>query len=95
MTEAIISNEFYGEAASLPHSETEWAEKQATFRAWRGDPRFERFWPILDRLLTVDYAIARRWAVAAEAVRGLQGYDFDAWRQQRALDLKHVNDQMP
>jgi hypothetical protein len=95
MAEPIMSQEFYAEAGSLPDSETEWAEKQATFRAWRRDPRFEQFWPIIDRLLAVDYLAARPWAVATEAIRGLQGYDFEAWRQQRDDELNRTNDQMP
>lgn len=95
MVETSISNELYAEAGSLPNSEAAWAEKQKTFRAWRGDRRFERFWPMLDRLLAVDYPAARRWAVAAEAIRGLQGYDLDAWRQQRDVELKQANDQTP
>lgn len=43
--------EFYGEAAHVPSTPEEWAAQQEKFRAWRSDPRFERFWPLLDRWL--------------------------------------------
>src|SRR6266511_3833400 len=35
------------------------------------------------------------WEAAAQAVRELEGYDFDAWRAQRDYDLKHANDHLP
>jgi hypothetical protein len=56
-------------------------------QSWRAKARFERYWPIIDRLLAIDFAGTRRWAAAAEAIRGLDGYDFDAWRKQREYDL--------
>src|SRR5213593_1244032 len=87
-----IRDEFYAKASELPNSEAEWAEKQAIFRAWRADARFEAYWPLLDHLLELDFAATRPWAAAAEAIRGLEGYDFDAFRQQREYDLKHAND---
>ena len=35
------------------------------------------------------------WDAAARAVRELEDYDFDAWREQREYDLKHANDHLP
>jgi len=35
------------------------------------------------------------WDAAAQAVRELAGYDFDAWREQREYDLKHANYHLP
>lgn len=35
------------------------------------------------------------WDAAAKAVRELEDYDFDAWREQREYDLKHANDRLP
>ena len=32
---------------------------------------------------------------ATEGVDGLEGYDFDAWREQREYDLKHAHDHLP
>jgi hypothetical protein len=58
MVEIIITEvspatreEFYGEAAQIPRTPEEEAAQQEKFRAWRSDPRFERFWPVLDRWL--------------------------------------------
>ncbi len=90
-------DEFYEKAGHIPDSEAEWAEQQATFRTWGVDLRFERFWPIIERLLAIDFAATRRWATAARAAQelGETGYDFDAWREQRDYDLKHANDHLP
>lgn len=93
--EPATAVEFYATAGHVPSSEAEWAGLQATFRSWRADSRFEPFWPIIDRLLSTDFAATRRWAAAAEAARGLEGYDVDAWRQQREFDLKHTDDHLP
>jgi hypothetical protein len=89
---SAVGDTFYAKAGHIPTSEAEWREQQAQFRAWRTDARFESYWPIIDRLLALDFADTRRWAVAAEAVRDLQGYDFDAYRQQREYDIKHAGD---
>jgi hypothetical protein len=35
------------------------------------------------------------WAALEEAARNLEGYDFDAWRDQRDDDLRHANDYLP
>jgi hypothetical protein len=45
--------EFYGEAVHFPETPEERATQQQLFRSWRTDPRFEHFWPLLDRLLRV------------------------------------------
>jgi len=92
-----ISAEFYSIAGHIPDSEAEWAEQQAIFRRWRVDARFEPYWSILDGLLAKDFAATRPWAVAAQAATELResSYDFDAWREQRAYDLKHAHDHLP
>jgi hypothetical protein len=95
MTERTTSEEFYEKAGHIPDSEVQWAEQQQTLRAWRADPRFECYWPIIDSLLAIDFAGTRRWAAAAEAIRGLDGYDFDAWREVRDYDFKHAHDHLP
>ncbi len=94
---SAIRDQFWAKAGHLPDSEAEWAEQQETFRSWRGEPRFEPYWPIIDRLLAVDFAATRRWAAAAQAAQELResGYDFDAWRQQREYDLMHAHDHLP
>ncbi len=43
--------EFFQEAVHVPETPEERAAQRARFRAWRQDPRFERFWPSLDRYL--------------------------------------------
>jgi hypothetical protein len=35
------------------------------------------------------------WEAALQAARELEDYDFDAWREQRACDLKHAKDHLP
>jgi hypothetical protein len=35
------------------------------------------------------------WDAAAQAVRELAGYDFNAWREQRDHDTKHADDHLP
>jgi len=46
--------EFFAEAAHVPDTPAERAAQQTLFRAWRRDPRFENFWPSLDRYLAED-----------------------------------------
>ena len=35
------------------------------------------------------------WDAAMQAARELEGYDFDAWRQQRDVDRVHATDHLP
>ena len=35
------------------------------------------------------------WDAAGQAVRELDDYDFDAWREQREYDLRHRDDHLP
>ena len=35
------------------------------------------------------------WAALEEAANDLEGYDFDAWRDQRDYDVKHAKDHLP
>jgi hypothetical protein len=94
---AAIRDQFWAKAGHLPGSEAEWAAQQETLRSWRGDPWFEVYWPLIDRLCGVDFAATRRWAAAAQAAEDLRqsGYDFDAWCQQRAYDSEHAEDHLP
>jgi len=34
------------------------------------------------------------WDAAEKAIRGLEDYDFDAWREQREFDLEHAEDHL-
>ena len=87
--------EFYHLLGQVPESEAGWIERQARLRGWRTDPRFEPYWPAIDQMLTVDFASFRRWDAASEAVDQLEGYDYDAWREQRDYDVKHAHDHLP
>lgn len=49
-------DEVFYEALHLPETAEERAAQQATFRQWRTDPRFERFWPMINRLIEKDEA---------------------------------------
>jgi hypothetical protein len=46
--------EFFAEAVHVPDTPEGRAEQRAKFRAWRQDPRFEGWWPSLDRYLAQD-----------------------------------------
>jgi hypothetical protein len=90
-----VRDEFWAEAARLPESPEALEAQKAKFRAWRADSRFEPYWPVLDDLLNRSFDHVRKWAAAAQAVRELKDYDFDAWRQLREYELKHANDHLP
>lgn len=86
--------EFYELLEQVPETEDAWARRQATLGGWRADPRFEPYWAVIDQMLTVDFTSFRRKA-AAGAVGELEGYDYDAWREQRDYDVKHAHDHLP
>jgi hypothetical protein len=91
---------FYHLISQVPESEAAWEERQATLRAWRAQPRFRPFWTSIDHMLADDFAAFQRRAIALKEAReqagsALEGYDFDAWRQQRDYDLKHARDHLP
>jgi hypothetical protein len=83
---------FWAFAAKLPSTEAEFAAQQQTFRAWRADPRYELHWPTIDLLLARDFASTQKWAVAQAAAQQLRddGYDFEAWKEQREFDAKNA-----
>jgi hypothetical protein len=35
------------------------------------------------------------WEAARQAVQDLEGYDFDAWQQQREFDRQHADEHLP
>jgi hypothetical protein len=92
ITEDATAAEFWAEGAKLPTTQAEFAAQQARFRQWRTDPRFERHWPMIDRLLARDFERTRSWAESAKAVQGLVDYDYDAIRDQEACDLRDMQD---
>ncbi len=90
-----VAEAFYAAVGRIPETEAEWDSRQETLKTWRTDPRFESYWPVIDHMLATDFASARRWAAAAEAIRGLTDYDFEAWREQREFDRLHAGDPLP
>lgn len=58
--------EFFAETVHVPDTPQERAAQQAKFRAWRQDPRFERFWPSLDHYLREDAQAQERSGKAEE-----------------------------
>src|SRR5947207_13980138 len=90
-----VRDQFYAEAGRLPETEEAFKTQIDTFRAWRNDPQFEPYWPLLDQLIARPFEHVRQWAAAADAARNLKEYDFDAWREQRDFDGKHANDHLP
>src|SRR5262245_8533457 len=94
-----VRQTFYDLAGRSPDSEAAWAERQDTLRTWRGDPRVEADWPTIDHMLADDFASFRRrnatMQQARESAGDLEGYDFEACRQQREYDLKHARDHLP
>jgi hypothetical protein len=95
----VAREEFYHLIGQVPESEAAWQERQATLRAWRAQPRFGPFWPSIDHMLADDFASCRRRATAMqgamETAHLLEGYDFDAWREQREHDRNHAHDHLP
>ena len=89
-----VMEAFYEAVGRIPETEADWQNRRETLAAWRADPRFEPYWPVIDHMLTTDFASAQRGR-AAEAARGLSDYDFDAWRQQRECDRLHAGDHLP
>jgi len=91
--------QFYQLLGQVPESEAAWAERQATLQAWRSQPRFEPYWRCIDHMLTDDFTSFRHRTAAMEAAmlarRELEGYDFDAWREQRNYDLNHAGKHLP
>src|SRR5262249_23933124 len=85
---------FYHLLDQVPEAEAVWAERQATLQSWRSDSRFTPYWPSIDQMLTDDFASLRRRAAARETVGHLEGYDYEAWREQRNYDLKHAHDHL-
>ena len=92
---AAVSEQFYRLIGQAPETQTAWVARQATLRGWRSDSRFEPYWTTIDHMLSDDFAAYRRRAAALAAVGDLEGYDFDAWRQQREYDLEHAHDHLP
>jgi hypothetical protein len=90
-----IREEFYHVIGQVPESEAAWTERQATLRSWRADPRFEPYWPAIDQILADDFSSFRRRAAAMASVGPWEGYDYDAWREQREYDRKHATDHLP
>lgn len=93
--DSAAREQFYDLVGQVPESEAGWAERQATLRRWRSDPGFEPYWPTIDHMLAVDFASFKRWPRFADSAGDLEGYDYDAWREQRDYDLKHVSDHLP
>jgi hypothetical protein len=85
--------EFDRLVADVPQSETAWEARLETLRGWRADVRFEAYWPVIDQMLTVDFGSFQRRAAARPG--GLEGYDFDAWSEQRKFDQEHAHDHIP
>lgn len=79
--------------AVVPQSETAWAARLETLRAWRADARFEPYWPVIDQMVTVDFGSFQRRAATRPG--GFDGYDFSAWSAQREFDQEHAHDHIP
>jgi hypothetical protein len=86
------ADEFWRYAGNLPTTQVEFAAQQEQFRQWRNDSRFERHWPMIDRLLARDFERTRQWAIVAKATQGLTDYDYDAIRDQEACDLQDMRE---
>jgi hypothetical protein len=63
---AVASREeVFAEAVYLPETAEERAAQQAKFRNWRADPRYEFYWPMIERLIEVDQALTPNGAGAS------------------------------
>lgn len=100
---AEVRDQFYAELARVPDTEEGFDAQMVTYRQWRADPRFEAYWPTLDRLLGRDFASARqqaeRWATVHEEVRRHAADDSDRehWdalmRDQHEADIRDMKEQ--
>jgi len=93
--DSAAREQFYQLVGKGCESDAAWAERQATLQTWRSDPHFAPYWPSIDQMLTDDFASFRRRVAATEAVGHLEGYDYEAWREQRDYDRKHAHDHLP
>jgi hypothetical protein len=57
----------FAEALHRPETPEEHAAQQATFQAWRADPRYEPYWDMIDRWLDPPTAPAANGAPAGRA----------------------------
>jgi hypothetical protein len=69
----VARERFYDLLGQVPESEADWADRQATLRAWRSDARFEPYWPTIDQMLKVDFACFKRRAALAALTGDLEG----------------------
>lgn len=91
-----VREKFYHFLGQAPETEAGWAQRQEVLQTWRSDARFQPYWPSIDHMLADDYLSFKRRAAALASLAGdLEGYDFDACREQRAYDLKHAHDHLP
>ncbi|HEV3144535.1 MAG TPA: hypothetical protein VGZ47_11670 [Gemmataceae bacterium] len=94
-TVAAVREKFYSVIGAVPESEAAWTERQKTLRAWRSDSQFEPFWPSIDQMLTDDFTAFRSRAAVMQSAGHWEGYDYDAWREQREYDRQHAEDDQP
>ena len=45
----VVRDEFWAEAARVPHTAEAFEAQKAVFRTWRADFRIEAYWPLLDQ----------------------------------------------
>jgi hypothetical protein len=85
----MVRDAFWAEVARLPEDESAFESQRATFHAWRADPRFEAYWPLLDECLARTFDHVRKWA-AIQAQLPIEEYDYDAIRAQNACDTEEA-----
>ncbi|HEV3006077.1 MAG TPA: hypothetical protein VGX78_16530 [Pirellulales bacterium] len=85
---------FHDLPRQLPEFAAAWSQRQATLRGWRMDSCFEPYWPVIDHMLTVDFASFQQLAAVGDRAPDLEGNDDAAWREQREYDLKHAHDHL-
>lgn len=83
-----VRDQFYAEGGRFPETEPEFEAQKEIFRAWRADPRFEVYWPLLDRMIERDFATVLKWANIQKGLRDLKDYDYDAIRDMDACDVQ-------
>jgi hypothetical protein len=93
--DATTRDSFYGLIQQVPVTEEDWTKRLHTLRTRRTDARFEPYWSAIDQMLTVDFRSYQRMAAALDDFAGLEDYDFEAVRRQRAYDLQHATDHLP
>ncbi len=82
-----VRDAFWAELARVPETDSAFETQKVVLRAWRTDPCFEPYRPLLDECLARTFDQVRKWA-AIQAQLPLHEFDYEAVRTQKTCDLE-------